>query len=256
MDRAVQEDVLTAGEVLVEPRAELEQRADAPADVHRPGRRLDDSGDQPQQRRLAGAVAADEADGTAGLDPEGHISESNDVGRLRAAARDDDVLQAARLARIHLEVSRGVVGDDLAWSGHAFEGTGRARRTRPASSSTNGSSAFGMSMRSNVIPSSRAFCAASWSRSQRISRWSATKPTGQRSTSATPRAWRSSRWSRMSGPSHGSPVGDSLWNEKLHVSRPARSATSREVSSSCSSYGSPSSRMRAGSECAVKTTCA
>ena len=38
----------------------------------------------------------------------------------------------------------------------------------------------------------------------------------------------------MSGPSHGSPVGDSLWNEKLHSDRPAASATSREVSSSWS----------------------
>ena len=67
---------------------------------------------------------------------------------------------------------------------------------------------------------------------------------------------RSARWSRMSGPSHGSPVGDSLWNENDQSSTPAASATSRDVSSSWSRYGSPSSRMRAGSECAVKTTCA
>ena len=60
----------------------------------------------------------------------------------------------------------------------------------------------------------------------------------------------------MSGPSHGSPVGDSLWNEKLHVASPAASATRRDVSSSWSRYGSPVSRIRAGNECAVKTTCA
>ena len=58
----------------------------------------------------------------------------------------------------------------------------------------------------------------------------------------------------MSGPSHGSPVGDSLWNENDQSSTPALSATRRAVSSSWSWYGSPSSRMRAGSEWAVKTT--
>jgi hypothetical protein len=46
----------------VEAGAELEQGRDAPADVDRPARRLDDLADQLQQRRLAGAVAADEAD--------------------------------------------------------------------------------------------------------------------------------------------------------------------------------------------------
>ncbi len=39
-------------------------------------------------------------------------------------------------------------------------------------------------------------------------------------------------------------------------SRPARSATSCDVSSSWSRYGSPWSRIRAGRLCAVKTTCA
>ena len=60
----------------------------------------------------------------------------------------------------------------------------------------------------------------------------------------------------MSGPSHGSPVCDSLWNENDQSATRARSATSADVSRSWSRYGSPDSRMRAGSECAVKTTCA
>ena len=56
-----------------------------------------------------------------------------------------------------------------------------------------------------------------------------------------------SRWSRMSGPSHGSPVGDSLWNENDQSSS-ARALARRAgaVSSSWSLYGSPSSRIRAG----------
>ena len=41
----------------------------------------------------------------------------------------------------------------------------------------------------------------------------------------------------MSGPSHGTPVGDSDWNENDHLSpSAARSATAEDVSSSCSSY--------------------
>ena len=59
----------------------------------------------------------------------------------------------------------------------------------------------------------------------------------------------------MSGPSHGSPVCDSLWKENDQSPTTRRSATSAEVSSSSSRYGSPASRMRAGSEWAVKTTC-
>ena len=61
---------------------------------------------------------------------------------------------------------------------------------------------------------------------------------------------------RMSGPSHGSPVGLSLWNANDQSEMPACSATSRDVSSSWSRYGSPSARIRSGRLWAVKTTCA
>jgi hypothetical protein len=69
-DRAVEEDVLAAGEVGVEARAELEQRADPAARVDPAGRGADDSRDEPEQRRLAGAVPADQANGLPGLDVE------------------------------------------------------------------------------------------------------------------------------------------------------------------------------------------
>ena len=49
----------------------------------------------------------------------------------------------------------------------------------PASTSTRSGAAFGISIRANPRPSSRDRSAASTSRSQRISRWSETKPTGQ-----------------------------------------------------------------------------
>ncbi len=50
----------------MEAGAQLEQRPDAPADLDTAGTRLDDPGDQAQQRRLAGAVAADQTDCAAG----------------------------------------------------------------------------------------------------------------------------------------------------------------------------------------------
>ena len=67
VDRAVQVDVLAPGEVGVEAGAELEQRRDAAAGLDAAARRLDDLRDEPQQRRLARAVTADEPDRLAGL---------------------------------------------------------------------------------------------------------------------------------------------------------------------------------------------
>ncbi len=68
VDRAVQEDVLAPREVGVEPRAELEQRADSAFRLHTPGGGLDDPGDDAEQRRLARPVAPDETDGFAARD--------------------------------------------------------------------------------------------------------------------------------------------------------------------------------------------
>ena len=53
VDRAVQVHVLAAGQIGMEAGAELEQRADAAADGDAPRGRLDDPGEQPQERRLA-----------------------------------------------------------------------------------------------------------------------------------------------------------------------------------------------------------
>ena len=61
-DRAVEVDVLAAGELLVEARPDLEQAADAAADLGPPGRRRRDPREDLQKRRLAGAVASDDAE--------------------------------------------------------------------------------------------------------------------------------------------------------------------------------------------------
>src|SRR5207244_4922545 len=93
VDRAVEEDVLAAREVGMEARAELEQRPDSSTDLDAAGGRLDDSGQQPEQRGLARAVAADEPDRAAGLDPERDVVQRFDERRPRSTARNDGVLQ-------------------------------------------------------------------------------------------------------------------------------------------------------------------
>src|SRR5215203_2742238 len=64
----VEEDVLAAGQLEVEARAHLQQRSDPPAHARHPLGRLGDPRDQLQQRRLASAVAADDAHDLALLD--------------------------------------------------------------------------------------------------------------------------------------------------------------------------------------------
>jgi hypothetical protein len=71
----------------MEAGAELEQRADAPADVDVAARRLDDPGDQAQQRRLARTVAPDEPTAPPGsISNETSCSASTSAGRERPRA--------------------------------------------------------------------------------------------------------------------------------------------------------------------------
>jgi len=61
-DRAVEVDVLASRELRVEAGAELEQSGHAPACADPSIRGLVDPGHEPQERRLPGAVVADEAE--------------------------------------------------------------------------------------------------------------------------------------------------------------------------------------------------
>ena len=234
VDGAVQEDVLAAAEVGVEAGAELEQRADPAADVDASRRRLDDPGDQAQQRRLAGAVAADEPDRLARLDGERHVFERLHVLRLGAAAEDEQLLQAARLVRVDAEAARDPVDPDLARL-HALNGTAAARRTSPASTRTNAGSAFGSSIRSSSRPSSAARSCASTSRSHLISRWSATKPTGADERPRGRRRRRARSGARgCPGRARARPSATRSGTRTTTPSTPAFSATRRDVSSSSS----------------------
>ena len=77
-DGAVQEDVLATRQLVVEPRADLEQRAHAAVDLDGARRRLRDSREDLQERALARPVSADDADDLAALDLEGDVPERPD----------------------------------------------------------------------------------------------------------------------------------------------------------------------------------
>jgi hypothetical protein len=69
----------------------LQERDGRPRrDVHRPRIGLDHSGDQPHQRRLPGAVAAEQADSLPGLDVAGHVIEQRRTAKAKrqVAKRD------------------------------------------------------------------------------------------------------------------------------------------------------------------------
>ncbi|CAA9406152.1 MAG: hypothetical protein AVDCRST_MAG64-1988 [uncultured Phycisphaerae bacterium] len=86
-DRAVEEDVLAAGQLGVEAGADLQQRRDPPAE-HRPAlARLGDAAEDFQQRALAGAVAPDEADHLAAVHLErGVLQRPERLGALAGVA--------------------------------------------------------------------------------------------------------------------------------------------------------------------------
>ena len=77
-DRTVQEDVLAAGELRVKTRPDLEQAANSSADLRPAGGRSRDARQDLEQRRLAGAVAADDADDFACLRLERDVADGPD----------------------------------------------------------------------------------------------------------------------------------------------------------------------------------
>src|SRR5262249_55499888 len=168
-DRALEEDVLPPGQIGMEAGAEFEQGADATADRDGARSGLDDPGDQPQERRLAGAVPAHEADRASRLRAEGHVAKRPDVGAAHAPPGHDEILQRPGLAGIDAEAPRSVLHRDLATI-HAAEGIASVRRTIAASTRTNAASRLGTSIRRRLRPSSAALSCASTSMSQRISR--------------------------------------------------------------------------------------
>ena len=78
-DRAVEVDVLAAGQLGVEAGAHLQQAGDPAVDLGAAAGRLGDAREDLEQRDLARAVAADDADDLALLDLEGDVLERPEV---------------------------------------------------------------------------------------------------------------------------------------------------------------------------------
>ena len=96
-DGAAQEDVLAAGQLGVKARADLEQRTDTAAHLHPALGRIGDAGEDLEQRALAGAVSADEADDFPGFQIERHVAQRPErVGRLRDCAAPRPVTRFER----------------------------------------------------------------------------------------------------------------------------------------------------------------
>ena len=72
-DAAVEKDVLAAGELGMEPSADLQQAGNTPMDVDLAGRGPGDPREDLQQCALAGSVAADDADHLARMDVKIHV---------------------------------------------------------------------------------------------------------------------------------------------------------------------------------------
>ena len=98
----------------MEPGAELEQRADTSFRADAARTRLDDPGDQPQKRRLAGAVAPDEPHRLTAADLHRDVAERPDVGRFGLAALDEEILERAGVTGMHAEAARDALDRDLA----------------------------------------------------------------------------------------------------------------------------------------------
>ena len=86
-DRGVEIDVLAPGELRVEAGAELEQRGDAAVDLDRARGGLQRAADDLQQRRLARAVAADDADRLAAPHLERDAVQRREIAVVAASAR-------------------------------------------------------------------------------------------------------------------------------------------------------------------------
>ena len=98
--------VFAAGQLGVEPGAELDERHDVSGHTDSPARRPGDARNQLEQRRLAGAVAADDAEARALRHLERDIAQRVDRGIDRAARRAVHLGRCGRGARRAADATR------------------------------------------------------------------------------------------------------------------------------------------------------
>ena len=129
-DRAVQVDVLPAGQLGVEPGAELEQRRHRAAVDDAALVRREDLGEAFEQRRLARSVLADDAERLALLDLEGHVLQRPELlvaGPPAAESRRFEVLVALV---VEAEAFGHLICDDHRF-GHCYSSSAKRGDSRP-----------------------------------------------------------------------------------------------------------------------------
>ena len=112
VERGVDVDVLPAGEVGVEAGAELEERCQPAAHADLAGGRGENAGDALEQRRLARAVVAEDAERLALLDRDVDPVERLELLVVPAPEPDEPLLQRVRRFRRDAERLRHAVDDD------------------------------------------------------------------------------------------------------------------------------------------------
>ena len=112
VEGGVDVDVLPAGQVGVEAGAELQQRRESAADADLAGGRGEDAGDALEQRRLARAVVAEDAERLALLDRDVDPVERLELLVVAAPEPDEPLLQRVRRFRRDAERLRYAVDDD------------------------------------------------------------------------------------------------------------------------------------------------
>ena len=135
--RAIHEDVLAPRELGVEPGAQLQQRCDAPVQLHRPRRRRQRSANELQQRRLARAVPSDDAHRRARRYVEAHVPQRPEITIEAAPAAPRELLQPIAGPLIHLVALAQVSRADGVLKGHRRSPSSSSRTTPiPATSRT------------------------------------------------------------------------------------------------------------------------
>src|SRR5690606_2430786 len=124
-------DVFAPAELGVEARAELEQRSDAAFDVDFAVRRLRDPGEELEQRALARAVLADDADGAALRDVQVDVAQRPELAATFLAGQDEIPQAVARLV-VELVRLRNALGDDRTRPGRGGRSGNHLRVRRSA----------------------------------------------------------------------------------------------------------------------------
>ena len=99
-------------ELRVESGPEFEQCRQAPSDDHLPLGRRQRPGDDLQQRRLAGAVAAEEADGLAAAHLERHVAQGPELAMVGADAGGQELAQPVARTLVNLVDLADVLRND------------------------------------------------------------------------------------------------------------------------------------------------